>query len=467
MSECIFIILGATGDLTKRKLIPALYKLIQDKKIDKFLVVGAALDKVNADEFIERGRPFISNIDSAIWKKLKDSSYYQQLDFNDQKGFKNLTQFVDSLEKEHKLSGNRLVYLAVPSIFFCSITTQLGISGLVKKADDDGFVNGAWQRIVYEKPFGVSLASAAAINECITIYFNEKQIYRIDHYLTKELVGSILLVRFTNMFFEPLWNSNYIQEVQIILSETLGIEGRGRYYDQYGVLKDMVQNHILQLLALIAMELPEELIAQYIHNQKAAVLQKVRCTDGILGQYDGYKSEKDVAKDSQTPTFAELFFQVDTPRWKDVPFFVKTGKALHHKDTSIHITFREVPCTLREQCIYSSNVLTIQIAPDASFSLQLNTKKPGATYEVTPVNLFFNHNYVFGTNTPEAYEVLLEQILNGEQSVSVRFDEIEYSWSIIEQIEKMQLPLYHYKQGSSGPEQAEAFAQNYMLRWRV
>lgn len=452
MNDCTFIILGATGDLAKRKLIPALYHLIKDKKIDKFLVVGAALEQVTADEFLERGRSFIQSLDEEIWQQLKHVTYYYQLDFHDATGFNKLTHFVESLEKEYKRSSNRLVYLAVPSVFFCEITRKLGTSGLVKKSNDQGLVNDVWHRIVYEKPFGISLQSAQEINTCITEYFNEKQIYRIDHYLTKELVGSILLVRFTNMIFEPLWNSKYIQKIEIELSETLGIESRGRYYDHYGVLKDMVQNHILQLLALIAMELPEELIEKYIRNQKAALLQKVRCIQGILGQYEGYTSEKDVPKHSTTPTFAQLVFNVDTPRWKGVPFYIKTGKALEKKDTSIHITFKEVACKLRDRCIYSSNVLTIQIAPDASFSLQLNTKKPGALYEVTPVNLFFSHNYVFGTGTPEAYEVLLEQVINGEQAVSVRFDEIEYSWEIIEQIEKMHLPLYRYKQGSSGPQ---------------
>jgi len=467
MNECTFIILGATGDLAKRKLIPALYKLIQDKKIDKFLIIGAALDQVSPDQFIDRGRAFIPAVDEEIWQKLRAASYYQQLNFNDSEGFKRLSKFVSALEKEQGLAGNRMADLAVPAQFFCSITEELSTSGLIARADENGLVSGAWQRIVYEKPFGYDLQSAEEINKCIDNYFNEKQIYRIDHYLTKELVGSIVLVRFTNMIFEPLWNKNYIEEVQINLSETLGMEGRSGYYDQVGVLKDVVQNHMLQLLALVAMELPDELRGRYIQDQKAAVLKKTKCVGGLLGQYQGYTSEHGVAKDSKTPTFAALKMMVDTPRWQNVPFYLKTGKCLDKKDTSIHVKFREVPCKLREQCIYTSNYLTIQIAPDSSFSVQLNTKKPGATYEVTPVNLSFNHDYIFGAATPEAYEVLFEQIINGERSVSVRFDEIEYAWKIIQEIEKMQLPEYEYERSTDGPMELDAFDKKNYLRWRA
>lgn len=467
MNECTFIILGATGDLTKRKLIPALYRLVQDKKIDRFLIIGAAREQVTADEFINHGKTFIRSIDQEIWQRIQKVSYYYQMDFSQQAEFIKLHKFVGTLESEHGLNGNRMVYLAVPSSIFCAITRGLGTSGLIKKAQENGTIDGhIWNRIVYEKPFGVSFSSAKEINQCILDYFSEQQIYRIDHYLTKELVGSIVLVRFTNMIFEPLWNKKYIDEVQIILSETLGVEGRGRYYDQYGVLKDVIQNHLMQLLALTAMELPQELTAEYIRNQKAAVLQKVSCTDGILGQYEGYLSEKDIERNSVTPTFAALKMAIDTPRWEGVPFYVKAGKCLNKKNSSISIKFKEVACRLREQCVYTSDYLTIEIDPEASFSLQLNTKQPGATYEVTPIQLSFNHDYVFGTASPEAYEVLLERIMNGEQSVSVRLDEIEYAWSVVEQIEQFSLPVYKYKQGSEGPEELKQFDKKYAIRWR-
>ncbi|MGB8468510.1 MAG: glucose-6-phosphate dehydrogenase [Candidatus Babeliales bacterium] len=468
MNECTFIILGATGDLAKRKLIPALYRLIHDHKIDRFIIVGAARDESSADGYINRAREHIRSVDDTVWRTLQKNSYYYQIDFTDQASFNRLTAFVSSLEKEYQLSGNRIVYLAVPSLLFCPITQALGVSKLVSKARNDGTIDGKqWHRIVYEKPFGLDELSAHEINQCINTHFDESQIYRIDHYLTKELVSSIVLVRFTNMIFEPLWNNQYIDEVQIIVDETVGMEGRGAYYDEYGVLKDVVQNHMLQLLSLVAMELPEDLDAHHIRNQKAATLQHIRFADGLLGQYRGYTSEKNVSPTSQTPTFAALKMFVDTPRWQGVPFYIKTGKCLEQKNSSIHIKFKEVPCRLRAQCIYSSNYLTIQIDPISSFSIQLNTKKPGEQFEVTPVQLAFNHDYTFGTATPEAYEILLEHIMAGEQSVSVRLDEIEYAWKIIDAIQGSELSVYKYMQASNGPQELLAFNQRNGIVWRI
>ncbi len=467
MNDCSFIILGGTGDLAKRKLIPAMYRLMHDKKIEKFIFVGAALDDISGDEFIERGYSFIRNPDQVLWDRLKAASYYYKLDFNQQRDFVVLNDALTVLEKKHGLSGNRIFYLATPSYYFCDITQHLGSSGLVKKAGTDGMHNGIWQRIVYEKPFGLDLTSALAANACITSWFNENQIYRIDHYLTKELVSNIVLVRFTNIILEPLWNKQYIDYVEIIMTETIGLEGRGRYYDSYGILKDVVQNHVMQLIALIAMELPETLTAHAIRDEKAKVLKKISVVDGLLGQYDGYKQEQNVATDSTTPTFACLRLFVDTPRWQGVPFYVKAGKRLSKKDTSIHIKFKNVDCTIKESCVYESDYLSIQIEPDASFSLQLNTKQPGAMYEVVPVSLTFSHNYVFRSLTPEAYEVLLERIMLGDQYVSVRFDEIEYAWIVIDTIQKLNLPLYFYKQLSVGPEEIKAFDKKYKVRWRA
>lgn len=465
MNECTILVLGATGDLAKRKLIPALYRLIRDNKIQNFALIGAALEKVSVHEWMERAREFIPVIDEELWKILVRNAHYYAMNFDESAAYEQLAKIIADVEKKHELRGNRLAYLAVPSSMFCTITRGLGASNIVRRAGENGLLDGVWQRIVYEKPFGTDLQSAQEINACIHEFFSEKQIYRIDHYLTKELVGSILLLRFTNMFFEPLWNNKYIKEVQIVLSETLGLEGRGRYFDKYGMLKDVVQNHMMQLLSLVAMELPMELASKQIQDQKAAVLKQVHFDTGILGQYKAYHTEKDVARDSQTPTFAALKMSVDTPRWHNVPFYVKTGKRLDKNDVSIHILFKEVSCSFRKQCIYSSNHLTMQISPDASFSIQLNTKRPGYTYEVTPITLFFSHNYVFGTMTPEAYEVLLEQIILGEQSISVRFDEIEYAWSIIESVEKKQLPVYGYNQASKGPQELEEFNKKYGIRW--
>lgn len=463
MNEVTFILLGATGDLAKRKLIPALYQLAYDKKIDKCLIVGAAREQLTGKECLERGKSFIKQVDEVIWEKLVAGAFYKAIDFSCQEDFVALADYVQQLEKSHNMPGNRLVYLATASFFFCPITEFLGKSGLVKRCQEQDPI---WQSIIYEKPFGTDHQSAQAINECIARWFCESQVYRIDHYLTKELVSSLVLVRFTNIIFEPLWKNTYIDHVQIVATETLGLESRGRYYDLYGVLKDVVQNHIMQLLALTAMELPVRLDGDAIREQKTAILKKVRIDDGFLGQYAGYLQESDVAPHSTTPTFACLRFFIDTPRWQGVPFYVKVGKRLEKKNTAIHVVFKQVECTLQEQCSYNSDCLTIQIEPNASFSLQLNTKKPNTMFDILPVDLTFSHNYFFGTTTPEAYEILLEYIIKKDQSISIRFDEIEYSWRTIESIESKQLPLYEYVQLSEGPEHMKAFDKKHGIRWR-
>lgn len=465
MNSCAFIILGATGDLTKRKLIPAIYRLVVDKKIENFVIIGAALDDLEPHQFLKNSYSFIRNADENILKKIEERSYYQSINFADYDGFIKLNNLILSLEKKYSLSGNRLVYLATAAHHFSLITKSLGRSRVVAKSDNP--VSVPWQRIVYEKPFGTSEQTALKTNQCITEWFNEDQIYRVDHYLTKELVSNIVLVRFTNIIFEPLWNKNYIDHVQIIMSETIGLENRGSYYDYYGIVKDIIQNHIMQLLSLVAMELPGSITAHDIKNEKAHVLQKVRVIDGVLGQYEGYTLEKDINPHSQTPTFACLKMVIDTPRWQDVPFYVKAGKRLDKKDTSIHIKFKNVDCTLKQSCLYESDYLSIQIEPDASFSLQLNIKHPESIYEVTPIILSFSHNYVYHSATPQAYEILLEQVMAGERSVTVRFDEIEYAWRVIDTIAHLNLPLYRYKQLSTGPEQLETFNQRYGLRWRA
>jgi glucose-6-phosphate 1-dehydrogenase len=310
------------------------------------------------------------------------------------------------------------------------------------------------------------VASAHALNDELAQLVHEKQVYRIDHYLTKEIVGNIVLIRFTNCIFEPLWNNRFIDNVQIILSEQGGLEGRGVYYDEYGALRDVVQNHMLELLALIGMEAPQQLTGEYIRTQRARVLEKVMVVDGILGQFEGYTSEPGVAANSSTETFAALKLAIDNPRWAGVPFYVKTGKCLNKKETAIHIKFKTVDC-LTKVCPSDSNYLTIKVSPDATFSLELNAKKIGTAYEVTPIKMEFCHSCVFGPLTPTAHEVLLEEVVRGEQAVSVRFDEIEYAWKVIDAAEKMALPLYSYKKGSEGPEQLNDFAKKHGLRWRT
>lgn len=463
MNNCIIVILGATGDLAKRKLIPALYTLVVEQKIKNYVIVGAALDDTTARDMVVRAKPFIASCDEAVWNTFIERVYYQSLHFKKKDDFKKLEQLIADLEKKYDLSGNRLFYCATASTLFCPITEYLVDSGAMKKMPQSSKI---WNRIVYEKPFGYDLHSAHEINDCIARLLHEDQVYRVDHYLTEELVSNIALVRFTNCIFEPLWNNRFIDNVQIILSENVCLEGRGSYYDSFGALRDVLQNHMLELLALIAMEAPEELTGEYIRRERAKVLEKVHVSDALLGQYDGYAQESGVKKDSKTETFAFACLAINNQRWARVPFYLKTGKCLDKKETVIHITFKQVDCLLAKQCPSASNCLTIQVSPDALFSLCLNVKKTGFTNEVMPVKMEFCHSCFFGKKSSQAYEVLLEQVLRGEQSVSVRFDEIEYAWNIVDAIKAMKLPVYRYKSGSLGPKEVEGFEKKHKMRWR-
>lgn len=462
MNNCTIVLFGASGDLARRKIIPALYQMVARNKLDKFLLIGAALDDLTTEAFLERSKEFIFKFDDLAWRHLVKSSHYQKLHFTNKSDFQTLNALVEKLETEHAMSGNRFIYLAAASEFFCDITNNIAATGLAKKENQQ---EKKWYRIIYEKPFGTSLKSAQEINQCIQSYFDEKQIFRIDHFLTKELVGNIALVRFTNCVFEPLWNNRFIDQVQIILNESIGIEGRGAYYDKYGALADVVQNHMLEMLALIGMEAPEKLTGDFVRNERAKVLSKVQFVDGILGQYEGYKKEKNVSPNSNIETFAALHLTVDNPRWAGVPFYLKTGKYLAKKETVIHIKFKKVDCLLAKKCPSEPNYLTIEIAPQAGFILKLNAKTVGKFDEVEPIKMEFCHSCVYSPYTSEDYEILFEEIIRGEQSIVVRFDEIEYAWKLIDLIKEKNLPLFEYKKGSQGPIELSDFEKKHGMRW--
>jgi glucose-6-phosphate 1-dehydrogenase len=465
MNDVTIVLLGATGDLARRKLLPALYSLWREKKIEKFLIVGAARETdMTVAQIAEATRPFIQKgFDETAWREFVGTLVYHPIDFSVEKDFVQLTRVIETLELERGLSGNRLVYVASASTFYCGITEKLSSSGLVKKQDENAKI---WHRIIYEKPFGWDLASAHAINACIAKHFNEQQIYRIDHYLTKELASNIALIRFSNCVLEPLWNNRYIDQVQIVLSEKLGIQNRGLYYDEYGALRDVVQNHLYELLALVCMEAPEKLAGDYIREQRARVLKKVRFVDGILGQYVGYLDEQYVKKDSNTETFAALQLMVDNPRWAGVPFFLKTGKNLGKHETMIHIKFKQVDCLLTKQCPSDANYLTIQLSPEERFTLTLNVRRPGLEQELVPMHMDYCHSCNFALITPTPHEALIEEVIKGEQEVSVRFDEIESAWKSIDSIYAQNLPLYTYEPGSAGPKELETFSNKHGMRWR-
>ena len=463
MNECTIILLGATGDLAKRKLIPAIYTLVAEGRLKNFALIGCARSEISSDEMIEQAKPFISSIQSRAWERLKKHSFYQTLDVTKENGFSRLRSLIEEAEKKLKLPENRLAYCATSSEFFCLITKHLVGCEIIEAKQQEG---EPWNRVIYEKPFGYDLKSAHNINECIAQLLYEHQIYRIDHYLTKELVSNIALVRFTNCVFEPLWNNRFIDNVQIVLSEEICIEGRGKYYDKFGAVSDVMQNHMLELLALIAMETPKWLTGEFVRYERAKVLKDVCAVDGCLGQYKGYEKEKGVGPNSTTETFAMAYVRVNNPRWAGVPFYLKTGKCLDKKETVIYIKFKKVDCLLTKGCPLDSNYLTIRISPDAGFSLSLNVKAPHKLYEVIPVDMAFSHSCLYEERTAEAYEVLLEEVIRGEQSVSVRFDEIEYAWQVIDELRALNLPVYEYKVGSEGPKDCDIFEDKHGMRWR-
>jgi len=464
MASCTIVIFGVTGDLARRKLIPAIYRLLAAGKLKKFALIGAAIEDVTIAEVLAAARQYVTGeIDEKIWGTLEERSFYQQLDFVEEGDFVTLASLIEQVERDYKLPGTRLVYLAASPDYFCAITHNAASAGVAcrRSADDT-----KWNRLVYEKPFGYDLESAHEINDCIADRFHEGQVFRIDHYLTKELVSNIALVRFTNIVFEPLWNCQYIDQVQIVLSEDVCIEGRGAYYDAYGSLRDVVQNHMLELLALIAMESPEKLTGNFIQEERAKVLRRVQVTDGVLGQYKNYRAEKNVPKASDNETFALLKAEIDNPRWEGVPFFLKTGKCLAKTESVINIKFKQTECLLTKNCPTDSNWLTIRVAPDASFILSLNAKRLGYTDELAPIAMEFCHSCTFGLQTPEAYEVLLEEVIKGERSATVRFDEIEYAWQVIDHVRAMDLPVHQYERGSQGPAAAQEFTKENKIRWR-
>ena len=469
MNDCTIILMGATGDLARRKLIPAIYRLVKEKKIEKLVIVGASIVDTTIEKVLEASKKHIKDFDAKVWKKFQSSAYYVKVDFYDDDDYQALKSKVDEVEKKHKLTGNRLFYLATMPEHFSIITAKLADHDIAykRKGRRKADAPKGWARVVYEKPFGQDLASAKRINKAIAKVFTEDQAYRIDHYLGKELIGNIALVRFTNLFFQPIWNAKYIESVQIILHEKIGIEGRGEYYDQYGALKDVVQNHALQMLALVAMESPRQLTGEYVRSAKANVLKKVTFDDVLFGQYDGYLDEKGVPRGSRRETFVAVQASVHNRRWRGVPFFIKAGKKMPNRETSIHIKFKQPKCLLAKNCPTDSNYLSIRVQPDEGFYLELNAKVPDQAYQITPVKMDFCHSCIFGPNTPGAYEVLLLDAIRGDQSTFVRFDEIELSWKIVDAIAGKRRSVYSYEQGTDGPTQLKKFNKKHGIRWRA
>jgi len=471
------VIFGGTSDLNQRKLMPALYNLHLKGRLPEGLkIVGYARRPWNDEDFREEMRAAVhmhlpEEYDPDGWQAFSHRLSFASGTFTEREGFENLKQHLARLEQE---PSGRIYYLSAPPKYFSTIVTHLGELDMVREDE-------AWRRVIVEKPFGHDLQSARNLNRALHEYLGESQIYRIDHYLGKETVQNLLVFRFANTIFEPLWNRNYINHVQITVAETVGVEHRAGYYDQVGVLRDMFQNHLLQLLMLVAMEPPASFSADALRNEKTKVLQAIRTMPPeqilrhtVRGQYKGYRDQADIPAGSQTPTYAALRLFLDNWRWQGVPFYLRSGKRLEEKTSEIIIQFKCPPhimFPLPEQYRITPNYLALCIQPDEGIHLRFEAKEPDKTVEMRSVDMEFHYADTFGeTALPDAYERLILDALNGDASLFTRSDEIELAWSIIDPIceawgRQDAAPLAMYSPGSWGPEEADHLLQQQSVGW--
>ncbi len=488
---CSVVIFGATGDLTHRKLVPALYNLAADGELPPAVaVIGFARRPKTDDEFRkemeEATRKFSrQNVRDENWRTFVQSLFYHQSEFADEAGYKTLVERLDKIDAERGTRGNRLFYLAVAPDQFDPILKHLKAVGLNQARA------GSWARVIVEKPFGTDLASARELNRVVRNSFSEDQTYRIDHFLGKETAQNILVLRFANAIFEPLWNTRYIDHIQITAAETLGVEGRAGYYEGSGALRDMVQNHLLQLLCLIGMEPPTDLSAHAIRDEKVKVVRALRRTVGpevtinaVRGQYSagaiggqaaaGYREEKNVNPTSITETFVALRLKIDNWRFADMPVYLRVGKRLPKSGTEISVHFKKAPGVLfnKESAALDQNVLVVRIQPDEGISLRMQAKIPGTSLRIEPVKMDFHYGTSFGKASPEAYERLLLDAMSGDATLFARRDEVEEAWAFIDPIEeawhaKKDAPeLHFYPAGSWGPEAADELLARDGRTWR-
>lgn len=482
--KALIMIFGATGDLAKRKLFPSIYRLIQKGKIsESFAVIGVARRPLSNEEFQQ-------NVKDSVRGAIKDAGdldefishfYYHSHDVTDSGSYMSLKDIAENLDDHYELEGNRIFYLAMAPEFFGTIAEHLKSDGLTDVA---GF-----KRLVIEKPFGHDLESAKQLNEQIRQAFSEEEIYRIDHYLGKEMVQNIEVIRFSNAIFEPLWNNRYISNIQVTSSEVLGVEERGRYYETSGALRDMVQNHMLQMVALLAMEPPIRLNTEEIRSEKVKVLRAMRPLEGegvkkhfVRGQYGAgvmggqevpdYRDEHNVDPASNTETFVAGKLLIDNFRWAGVPFYIRTGKRMAAKSTKIVIQFKDIPMNLYYQSekTLNPNLLVIHIQPEEGITLYLNAKKAGQHMDATPIKLNFSNTGVDGINTPEAYEKLLYDCMRGDATNFTHWDEVALSWSFVDKIsdvwENTKAENFpNYASGTMGPREADELLEKDGFFW--
>lgn len=491
---CSVVIFGATGDLTHRKLIPALYNLAVGGELPTGVKIIGFARRDKSDAEFRRGLEELNRKvsrtghDEEVWGQFVENISYHTSEFTDEVGYASLAKRLDEIDAERGGKGNRLYYIASAPEFFDEILINLKNAGLnVAKP-------GTWARVIVEKPFGTDLKTARHLNEVVNATFQEEDTYRIDHYLGKETAQNLMVLRFANAIFEPLWNSKYISHIQITCAENLGMEGgRGGYYDKSGALRDMVQNHLLQLLSLVAMEPPTDLTADGVRDEKVKVIRSLRQWDTpekvarnvvraqyIAGHVDGnpvpgYREEDRVPEDSDTEAYVALRLLIDTWRWSGVPFYIRVGKRLPKKSTEISVHFKDAPCVLfnaQPGGDPGGNVLVIRIQPDEGISLRMVSKIPGTSLRLEPVKMDFHYATSFGKSSPEAYERLLLDAIAGDATLFARRDEVEEAWRFIDHIERAwhqsdKPPVMaEFVAGSWGPKESDELMRQDGFAWR-
>jgi len=487
---CAMVIFGAAGDLTRRKLIPALYNLAKTQVLSReFAIIGVARSPMSNDDFRKKltqdMKQFATEpVDNDLWEWFVKRLYYVSGDFDDKNVYTQLKDLLARVDQEHTTHGNHFYYLATAANYFGTIVEQLSATGLMDE-------NQHWRRVIVEKPFGHDLESAKALNQQLLKVVKEDQIYRIDHYLGKETVQNIMAFRFANGIFEPIWNRRYIDHVQISVAETVGVEQRGSYYDQAGALRDMVPNHIMQLISLTAMEPPVSFRADSVRDEQGKILHAIQplsaedvLSKTVRGQYGegvvngqrvpAYRSEQDVPADSKTETFVAMKLQIDNWRWADVPFYLRTGKALAAHNTHIVIQFRRAPFVLFRDTPVETlmpNQLILHIQPEEGISLRFAAKVPGPNMRLGAVDMNFEYQDYFGSQPSTGYERLLYDCMIGDATLFQRADMVEAGWCVVSPVLDVWKALPprsfpNYTAGSWGPKDADELLERDGRHWR-